>query len=1214
MGTALARRRTRRRREVEDDYDDLPSPKSRRRAKPRRWRLRLGIFLVLLTAIVLVAPTVLSRVGFVRQFVLNRAVPREAGRVSCDAVELSWLNDQRLTGVNVIDANGSPVLTAAEITSDRSLLSLLLNRQQLGTVRIDQPKLTIQTRPGGSNVEDFITALRAAPTTPEQPDAANASSTETQVAIEVVNGEVRGVDAATGRTWGVSNLNVKAGQPSAAEPWTAAGTAVLTSDNLAAPAANADAPRGEVRFRVQQVGDSAMQVELLANRAPLAPLEGWLTRWVPGCRLSGEASADARLAIRMIAPPATVAGPATIAPPPPEVQAVGKLDLADCWFTCDALAGDAIHTTTAGLEFDLAAADRRVAITKFIGRGDWFDLAVEGQLDTVALTSGGVPWPDTDARFSARANLARLAAMLPKTLGLRPGVRIEAGSAALTATSAIVQNERKWTLVASLQDLAGNDGARDIHWTQPIRAEAAMVNSLQGPLLEKATVRSSFAKAEVKTVPSGFDGTATFDLSQLATDLGQFVDLSEWQLAGAGNGEFIVRDLGDGEFETKFSANLTGVQVSRDGRMLYADQQVQLEGEATGRRAGVQLQQLAAAKATLRGPSETLEATLLSPADFTAEPQWNVQLAGNGPMAAWMGRLRPWFEFPGELSGQASIGGSLRFGPAGLEVSGLQLTVNRMQGQVAGVVVSEPRVEASGDLQWDRDTGAITSPKLLLASSTLAVQTQNLSLRWDEAASTKLAGTAAFTADLERLSGWLGLISGPGAVWPRGKAVGRIQLASDGAAATADVTMTAEPLAILRAGERVGGGSTSPVTLWEEPQLRVAASGAYVRGDDRLELSQLTVEGRTVQLSGTAGIDQLRTRTALRGDVNLTYDAGQLAQLLSTYLGPGVQIQGANQAHLQLAGALRQSPLADVSGASAAQLASTNNTPWARRWQAKLETGWSTANFYGLPLSAARVTTTLNDGQVLVSPIDVAVGQGRLTLNPHLTLEPPPKVLTIAAGPIATQVAVSAEVSDAMLKFFVPVVADTVRTAGTFSMDSQGVRVPLDNPRATDATGRLVIHQLTVGPGPMTADVVRIVGQLEAIARRQTVPAAGSEKLLTMNEQTIDYRVVDGRVYHRGLEFFIDDVPIRSYGSVGFDETVAIKLQVPIQQKWLGREPAFQALAGQIIEIPITGTFDRPKIDDHAVANLATQLLQSTATEAIGSELNKALDKLFRKN
>jgi hypothetical protein len=92
----------------------------------------------------------------------------------------------------------------------------------------------------------------------------------------------------------------------------------------------------------------------------------------------------------------------------------------------------------------------------------------------------------------------------------------------------------------------------------------------------------------------------------------------------------------------------------------------------------------------------------------------------------------------------------------------------------------------------------------------------------------------------------------------------------------------------------------------------------------------------------------------------------------------------------------------------------------------------------------------------------------------------------------------------------------------------------------------------------------------------------------------------------------VDNVPVRSHGSVGFDQTLSLTLEIPIQDKWLGDEPAFQSLAGQILKIPVTGTFQHPRIDSRAVADLSQQLLQGAATQVIGDELNRALDKLFK--
>jgi hypothetical protein len=115
-----------------------------------------------------------------------------------------------------------------------------------------------------------------------------------------------------------------------------------------------------------------------------------------------------------------------------------------------------------------------------------------------------------------------------------------------------------------------------------------------------------------------------------------------------------------------------------------------------------------------------------------------------------------------------------------------------------------------------------------------------------------------------------------------------------------------------------------------------------------------------------------------------------------------------------------------------------------------------------------------------------------------------------------------------------------------------------------------------------------------------------------MSEKAIDVTIVDGRVHHKNLEFLIDDVPVRSNGSVGFDETLNLMIEVPIQQKWVGSKPALQSLVGQVIQIPVSGNFAHPQVDNRAVGNFLAQAAQQAAGGIIGEEINKAFDKILK--
>jgi hypothetical protein len=261
----------------------------------------------------------------------------------------------------------------------------------------------------------------------------------------------------------------------------------------------------------------------------------------------------------------------------------------------------------------------------------------------------------------------------------------------------------------------------------------------------------------------------------------------------------------------------------------------------------------------------------------------------------------------------------------------------------------------------------------------------------------------------------------------------------------------------------------------------------------------------------------------------------------------------------------------------------------------------------------------VRDGQIQFNPLDLAVGQGRLTAQPRVVLDPAPQAFQLAAGPLVSNVAVSAEVSDAMLKYAAPILASATRISGTFSLITEGVTVPLADSKKMTTKGRLTMHELAILPGPGLAEVVTLIQRLEQIAKSRDNllgALAGQPQQpvngITMSQQTIDLQVVDGRVYHRNLQFKIDDVPVTSYGSVGFDQTIALVISVPVQEKWVRGTPALAGLVGQVIEIPVSGTFTRWKVDERAVGNFLAQAAQTAVGGALGNEINKALDGLFR--
>jgi hypothetical protein len=476
-------------------------------------------------------------------------------------------------------------------------------------------------------------------------------------------------------------------------------------------------------------------------------------------------------------------------------------------------------------------------------------------------------------------------------------------------------------------------------------------------------------------------------------------------------------------------------------------------------------------------------------------------------------------------------------------------------------------------------------------------------------------GVAAFRTDVARIAAWRVAAGQPPAYQPQGMFTGNVRFEQQGDRITGEITATGEKLGLqqmtpasrgvpapgLDLSSRGGGppGSlASYQTIWQEPQVNIRGATTYEPAADRLAFQQVQVQSITLAVMADGQVTRLSTTADVNASGSLSYDLAQITQLLKPLVGEGVQLVGRQTANFQATGSL-MSPMAH----------------WSQTLQARCEAPWESANVYGLPIGPGKLGATLGQGLVRVDPLAIAVAEGQLTAAPQVRLNPEPMELTIPPGPVLKGVRISPEVSEAMLKYIAPVLAGATQSDGQFSLQLSGARVPLANSKQADVAGQLTVHSVRVVPGPMAKQWVELAQQVEAIAKRRDLTSVGQRQpvtLLTIQDQQVNFRVVDGRVYHQGMQIQIGDVALTTEGSVGLDETVALVVRVPIQDKWIEGQAMLVGLKGQSLAIPISGTLRQPRMDQSAVAGLSQQLLQGAAQQAIGGELNKALDKWFK--
>ena len=191
------------------------------------------------------------------------------------------------------------------------------------------------------------------------------------------------------------------------------------------------------------------------------------------------------------------------------------------------------------------------------------------------------------------------------------------------------------------------------------------------------------------------------------------------------------------------------------------------------------------------------------------------------------------------------------------------------------------------------------------------------------------------------------------------------------------------------------------------------------------------------------------------------------------------------------------------------------------------------------------------------------------------------QVETTAAGPVLVVEPVEVfkkrklnlGVAPGLLKLLAPDVQTERQVDGEISLSLSKLRIPLGVPqdealKQLEAEGSLTLHRVSSEvKGPMWQAVIRLLADLNG----KKVPTSIQ---LATHESEIRFKVSEGRLHHEGMRIGFPDIDpewvIRSRGSIGLDETVNLRLELPRLRKDKRDKGPLQC--------HITGTIREPKI------------------------------------
>jgi hypothetical protein len=202
--------------------------------------------------------------------------------------------------------------------------------------------------------------------------------------------------------------------------------------------------------------------------------------------------------------------------------------------TAPQLKGDNIKTSVLDAEIEAHQEGDLMSVEKMAVRTDWLRAEAEGTAPMSLASAGEFMKADSKYEFKAsvECDLPAVAGQLPKTLGLKEGMRITGGKLAGSVQTLTGAGAKRVSGQASIEGLAGMVEGKAVVISEPIRAEALIAADGKEVKFEKAEVTSAFARLSCTGTFESFGYEAQADLARVAGELGQFADLGRYGLGG----------------------------------------------------------------------------------------------------------------------------------------------------------------------------------------------------------------------------------------------------------------------------------------------------------------------------------------------------------------------------------------------------------------------------------------------------------------------------------------------------------------------------------------------------------------------------------------------------------------------------------------------------------------------------------------------------------
>lgn len=1218
---------------VTDDYllDDLErsqlnATRRRRANRSRRYYQMLFVAMGFLALSVLAAPSIVSHTGIAKSM-LASAAAEYGWEASAGSVDVGWITPLTLRDLELVGASGETTLRVDRVITALTVTQLLrFDPANTGEVSLRGVEVACTVDEGYSSLEsDLAIWLETDP----QSDTA---MTRADVQIQDVSATL--LDRSEQRSWVLNQSNLHV---------------TIDGERVSADIAGV--------LREPDGDEGALQSRFAWNDAS-NPTQWELTAETESFPLSITELLARRFAQSVEGLPHHFAGDTT-----GRIELVGRsdgsieADLGDIRIrnlqTIVDVESQATRSRTetppktkqwnnqlATLNGRLVLSQNRLAGQDLQLTTDFGSAAIDGSFPTTISLVGSednpIRWLQAlNGKAEVDVDLAALDHALPGLIPLRDNATLVSGRARggidnTPGASGDSGSPASMLTLSSDSLRARADGRMVV--IEPITV-TALVREVNGKLrAEKFDFASVFGNASGRGTLESGSATFEIDFGRLYSMLRPVIDLSELSLGGTAGGDVrwaVTADQGFDRWELGGSGQADNLLVTLPDGQRFKRSIVQGELSAGGHWNGQTLQELTAAKITLRSSGVVAAVELTEPVKNPSEQSmYPIRLQADGRLEHLNESLRPWLpdtlvQAEGRITGWVIA----RVGRDRGTLSQADFVLHQPRFNYAGQWFSQPKLDVKFNGIADWPSGNFSSQE-----STLVGESISLAIR-GEASREKTNLDIAWEADLEGMQKSLGSTLARAASLPQTRPISfrasQTQSYQYGGRCKGNVTLTDQPqdvwkidttcsitnLAIYEPGNvqavppgttfgsGFGVSATNPnrVPMWFEPRIKLNGPVLYhppSKGWNTPGL-QLASDWFAGTLSGTVKDENGQQSLQLAGPARWKMDL--VAQRLMRGLGIRVSATGLHEGEIDF------------------RMTSQPDKPTS--FTASTTIGWDHCDVEGVRFAAATLPLTLTEQSLsvanttlpIVSVLETTVPRAnpiaKAVVAAEVDYTATPMVVRMEPGSKIQSLQITPAAAATWLKYLAPLAAGATAIDGTLNANFDQLELVPSDPDASIIRGTLNIEQMRLSSGPIANQLIQGVRQIKSLARMAGGQAetVAPQTWIEMPPQSVEFSFENGIVTHHRMFFNIDRASLMTSGRVGTDSRINLVAQVPLDARWLGND--LQGLAGQTITLPITGTLSRPSLDDSAVRNVVREL----GTKASAEVIQNRLDGLLRK-